>query len=801
MRKELHKDRGDDDLWAETGSNEHKIMSYLYHLEHPNILPLLTSFTYENVPNFLVTLAEGGDLERFLNSDQRPNEFTENSCFYDALSGLSSALETLHSYKSDILADMIGYHHDLKPKNILVSKERFVLADFGLSRLKTGEDSQTPFKIGQGHYLAPECEDFQNDFSKGRIGRASDVWSLGCIMLEVFVFMIEGKNGLTNFRERRAFKRGFLKTRTFFCDMSLNPEVERKLSELEDVEQTAVKDAVFLLRQILTIDPKGRPKAGRIAAELYLILFNDLCQILLGKFQNISWKIDNPDIQGEWGRFCQIIQDLKLQINTKPSDQSKDGGTKFLIDEAFRESLFTSMRMLLGSFDSSKASHAISPEVLESLREVNHKINIWLEELLQSSNQHDEIAPCDVVLQRPESRPIESDEVRALTWDDFALNSATKNIRSATVSQDERYLAVENGYNVKIYSLPSGEEIQHIGMPDELRPFERPWSDSPVQLGFSPDSRCLIVCWIRQVHCYHVGRGNSACYPIFTLLSETTRTAWYRSESFVQPVPITISAFDPDSTRVALGVYQRLDDESRDWNHMLYIVGLDRKNLTLETEVNFLGCAFAFSPDSTRLAVSGQKTYRRKHRNVVNVQKLDVSRVDSHPEDCEEMEIFCNEKFAEGPSGPFSLRQYAFFSKKFYPRLVFGTWQDRWAAGILSESKKALVLHDLRTRSILTSLNLSCLYDFGSNMKDVIFSSGLKVAAGSKSSSNSIFQRFRRAGAQLADNSIAIIDLKTNKVICTLQCPSFDYYWLSHGGQYLAVKRGKQLRIFQILKT
>lgn len=122
-------------------------MSYLHHLEHPNILPLLTSYTYNDVPNFLLPLVEGGDLEQFLNAKHRPKDFAEDIRFYDALSGLASALETLHDYKSDVPdKEMIGYHHDLKPKNVLVSKGRFVLSDFGLSKLKTGEDSRTPFK-------------------------------------------------------------------------------------------------------------------------------------------------------------------------------------------------------------------------------------------------------------------------------------------------------------------------------------------------------------------------------------------------------------------------------------------------------------------------------------------------------------------------------------------------------------------------------------------------------------------------------------------------------------------------------
>ena len=159
---------------------------------------------------------EGGDLEQFLNAKHRPKDFAENTHFYDALSGLASALETLHEYKSDVLGtQMIGYHHDLKPKIVLVSEGRFVLSDFGLSKLKISEDSQTPFKRGQGHYLAPECEDLEHDFSKGVISRASDIWSLGCIVLEVIVFMIGGTDAVAEFREHRKTKTGFLRRKRF----------------------------------------------------------------------------------------------------------------------------------------------------------------------------------------------------------------------------------------------------------------------------------------------------------------------------------------------------------------------------------------------------------------------------------------------------------------------------------------------------------------------------------------------------------------------------------------------------------
>jgi serine/threonine protein kinase len=81
----------------------------------------------------------------------------------------------------------IGCHYDLKPANILVDDNKFLLADFGLSRFKdNSEDSQTSYKSVRGSYVAPECKNI-NDVgdTKARIGRSSDIWSLGCIILEI----------------------------------------------------------------------------------------------------------------------------------------------------------------------------------------------------------------------------------------------------------------------------------------------------------------------------------------------------------------------------------------------------------------------------------------------------------------------------------------------------------------------------------------------------------------------------------------------------------------------------------------
>jgi serine/threonine protein kinase len=105
----------------------------LNELKHPNIIELLSSYTYRGKHNFLFPLAQG-DLAEFLTSNERPPQFQPDRAFYTALRELSSAIGKVHHYTSARLKlDLIGCHHDLRPQNILVGGSTFLLADFGLS--------------------------------------------------------------------------------------------------------------------------------------------------------------------------------------------------------------------------------------------------------------------------------------------------------------------------------------------------------------------------------------------------------------------------------------------------------------------------------------------------------------------------------------------------------------------------------------------------------------------------------------------------------------------------------------------
>jgi serine/threonine protein kinase len=84
----------------------------------------------------------------------------------------------------------VAYHHDLKPENILRFEEHpatWKICDFGMAKLRRPDDqSGTTHRSDNwfGTYLYQPPEYFEQDDTFPH-GRAFDVWSLGCILVEL----------------------------------------------------------------------------------------------------------------------------------------------------------------------------------------------------------------------------------------------------------------------------------------------------------------------------------------------------------------------------------------------------------------------------------------------------------------------------------------------------------------------------------------------------------------------------------------------------------------------------------------
>ena len=184
--------------------------------EHPNIVPLLASYTLESLDSgsvmkslhFITPLAQMDLAEWMMHPKPPPwlqrSEPSETRGFlYRSIYALVSGLSFLHrENKGTITA-----HHDLKPTNILVFGEDLKIADFGSSHLRPlAEGSETQRRpLGTYEYHPPEY--WNDDGLQARLnhGRAFDIWSMGCIIIELATLIVHGweSEKISGFRNQR----------------------------------------------------------------------------------------------------------------------------------------------------------------------------------------------------------------------------------------------------------------------------------------------------------------------------------------------------------------------------------------------------------------------------------------------------------------------------------------------------------------------------------------------------------------------------------------------------------------------
>lgn len=253
-------------------------LKLLHRLGHPNIVPLLGSYTYNGEHNFLFPCLDM-DLHMFFNLSDRFGEFKWDFTFFEALRGLASALQNVHvlrlkaeQHGMDLVA--MGYHHDLRPANILLTNKTFLLADFSLAKIKpvdihSSPTSKTTWKAGAGDYISPEC--MGQDFSEQSVGRAIDIWAFGCLVTEIATYIERGPIGLQQFRKRRSSANFFPNwcDQYFFTKEGIRPAVLDWLQELiVKPRNELIPDLIRLALSTLQIDPSKRPDAAQICKEL-----------------------------------------------------------------------------------------------------------------------------------------------------------------------------------------------------------------------------------------------------------------------------------------------------------------------------------------------------------------------------------------------------------------------------------------------------------------------------------------------------------------------------------------------------
>lgn len=184
-------------------------------LVHDHLVTLLSSVTKGATPeskqyHFVFPFARYA-LDDYWRSNHSPSwDKTTVRWVAKQLSGIMGAIDAIHVPKHLHLRTQVakyGMHGDLKPDNILWFESRkdyrgiFVISDFGVADMHSDKsrsnipNEKIPAVPG---YRPPEC-DIQNGF----ISRRYDIWTLGCLFLEIVTWLMGGQEFVSAFKKER----------------------------------------------------------------------------------------------------------------------------------------------------------------------------------------------------------------------------------------------------------------------------------------------------------------------------------------------------------------------------------------------------------------------------------------------------------------------------------------------------------------------------------------------------------------------------------------------------------------------
>ena len=448
--------------------NEQRCLILLNQLNHPNIVPLLASYTYKGVHNFLFPAYEM-DLENFFKRRERFKDFSWSFTFFSALHGLAAALCSTHKLhlverEHGLDLDAIGYHHDLRPVNVLVNQETFILADFGLGKFKPKDSlSQTQWKIGNGDYLAPECMD--ENFAHQKVGRAIDVWAFGCLLIEVATYIERGAEGLEAFRKLRMSRsrHDLWEESCFYAnDGSVKTAVQDWLACLTTGNSLAIPTLMLINISSKTLkkDPVDRPKMSDIYRELTLVSLRAHFLALRHVFQNYLEHFSNPKTRRSAGmklwfereRFLAFGRILGLNSEQMAPVPSEELCTLYDKAQEAMISLYRKLEYELHQIDSSeyKDSGKIGEESLP-------------DEKILENDVHELVGSLWDLLSPAEKRKAENEWLRAMlnTEDVERLDNIGRTIGIEDDSMYEKGAAMAMMKKIRLAILSDPRTVSH----------------------------------------------------------------------------------------------------------------------------------------------------------------------------------------------------------------------------------------------------------------------------------------------------------------------------------------------------
>ncbi|CCM01879.1 uncharacterized protein FIBRA_03950 [Fibroporia radiculosa] len=120
------------------------------------------------------------DLARLLQEQQKEAlDLVWIAYYWKQASSMLQAVHVIHEEKI--------VHSDLKPANFVLVRGQLKLIDFGIANAIANDTTniQRDHQIGTVNYMSPEAIELPDGMRRLKVGRPSDVWSLGCILYQM----------------------------------------------------------------------------------------------------------------------------------------------------------------------------------------------------------------------------------------------------------------------------------------------------------------------------------------------------------------------------------------------------------------------------------------------------------------------------------------------------------------------------------------------------------------------------------------------------------------------------------------
>ncbi|KAH0537549.1 hypothetical protein FGG08_005648 [Glutinoglossum americanum] len=275
---------------------EADMLNALSKKQHPHLVKLLATYQHRGTYHLMFPFADG-NLRTYWHGRGKP-ELSQRTVMWSLsqMLGIATALDKIHNF-TKASADgepLYGRHGDIKPDNILWFKDAggaktediltnqdgiLQIADFGLGKFhRLDSRSNTGNVAGTPTYEAPE-----RPLNKP-ISRAYDIWSLGCVYLELITWLLAGVERVSDFAYARlTLANGVMCDKFFTIQGGPSGDVgalvqDKVLDHIENLHSHercsgCIHDLLDLISyNLLVIEVKDRIISGRLVAMLERIL-------------------------------------------------------------------------------------------------------------------------------------------------------------------------------------------------------------------------------------------------------------------------------------------------------------------------------------------------------------------------------------------------------------------------------------------------------------------------------------------------------------------------------------------------